>query len=65
MLMSKIACSIFIRLYQLMTLGSQLMETLDIPKELGIFYVFLLTVPLYILWDQFITFQVTLITPPH
>ena len=39
------------------------METLDIPKELGLFYVTFLNVPLYIQWDQFIIFQVTLPTP--
>ena len=41
------------------------METQDILKELGIFYVTFLTVTLYIQWDQFIIFQVTLPTPYH
>ena len=35
------------------------------PKELGLFYVVLLTVPLYIRWDQFIIAQATLPTPSH
>ena len=35
------------------------------PKELGLFYIDFLTVPLYIQWDQFIIVQVTLTTPSH
>ena len=34
-------------------------------QKLGLFYVVSLTVPLYIQWDQFIIFQVTLPTPYH
>ena len=41
------------------------MATWDIPKELGSFYADYITVPLYIMWDQFITFQVTRKTPYH
>ena len=41
------------------------METRDMPKGLGLFYVAFLTVPLYIQLDQFITIQVTLPTPYH
>ena len=36
------------------------METQDMPKELGLFYVALLTFRLYIQLDQFIIVQVTL-----
>ena len=35
------------------------------PKGLGLFYVALLTVPLYIKWDQFIIAQFILPTPYH
>ena len=35
------------------------------PKELGLFYVVFLTVPLYIQWDHFIIFQVNSPTPSH
>ena len=35
------------------------------PKELGLFYVALPTVKLYIQWDQFIIVQITLPTPSH
>ena len=41
------------------------METQDIPKELGLFYVDFLTVQLYIHLDQFIIFQFTLPTLYH
>ena len=41
------------------------METRYMPKELGLFYVVFLTVPLYIQWEQFIIFQVTLPTPSY
>ena len=41
------------------------MATQDMPKELGLFYIFFQTLPLYILWDQFITVQVTLPIPSH
>ena len=42
-----------------------LMETQDMPKEMRLFYVILLTVSLYIWWYQFIIVQVTLPTPSH
>ena len=35
------------------------------PKEMRLLYVFFQTVPLYIVWDQFITVQVTLLIPYH
>ena len=35
------------------------------PKDLGLFYVSLPTVTLYIQWEQFIIFQFTLPTPSH
>ena len=35
------------------------------PKELGLFHVAFLNVPLYIQWDHFIIVQVTLPTPSH
>ena len=35
------------------------------PKELGLFYVILLTTPLYNQWDQFTTVQVNLTIPPY
>ena len=41
------------------------METRDMTKELGLFYVAFLTVPLYIQLDQFIIVQVTLPTLYH
>ena len=41
------------------------MEKRNIPKELGLFYVALMTVPLYIQWDQCIIVHVTLPTPSH
>ena len=41
------------------------METRDMHKELVLFYVTYLNVPLYIQWDQFIIVQVTLPTPSH
>ena len=41
------------------------METQDMPKGLGLFYVAFLTVPLYIQLDQFIIVQVTLTTLYH
>ena len=42
-------------------LRNWLMETWDITKELELFYVALLTVPLYIQWDQFVIVKVN----PH
>ena len=41
------------------------METRDMPKELGLFYVAFLTVQLYIQLEQFISVQVTLPTLYH
>ena len=35
------------------------------PNELGLFYVALLTVPLYIQWDQLIIVEITLPTPSY
>ena len=37
----------------------------NIPKDLGLFYVAFITVPLYIQYYQFIIVQVTLPTPSH
>ena len=48
-----------------MPLREWLMETQDIHKELGLFYVAFLTVPLYIQWYQFIILQITLPTLSH
>ena len=59
-LKSKIACHNFLCLSQPRPLWNWLMETRDMPKELGLFYDTFLTVQLYIQWDQFIIFQVTL-----
>ena len=44
---------------------NMIMETKDTAKELGLFYIVLLTVPLYIQWEQFIIVQVTLPTPSN
>ena len=41
------------------------METQEIPKELGLFYVALLNIRLYIQSDHFIIVQVTLTTLYH
>ena len=41
------------------------MTTWDIPKEVGLFHVILLTEPLYNQWYQFITVRVTLSIPYH
>ena len=41
------------------------MEKREIPKELGLFYVIFLTVPLYIQRYQFIIVQFTLPTPSY
>ena len=65
MFQSQISCHTFLCLYQPKPLWNWLMEIQDTPKELGLFYVFLLPVPLYIQWDQFIILQVTLPTPSH
>ena len=65
MLQSKIDYHAFICLSQPRTLRNWLIETRDMNNELGLFYVVLITVPLYIQWDQFIIVQVTLPTPSH
>ena len=65
MLQSQILCHIFLYLSQPRTLWNWLIETRDMPKELLLFYVSLLTVTLYIQWYQFIIVQVTLTTPSH
>ena len=55
----------FYILSQVKTLQNWLMETWYMPKKLLTIYVFLLTVPLYIQWNTFIIFQVTLATSSH
>ena len=65
MLQSQIVCHTFLCFYQPRPLWNFLMETWDMPKELGLFYAVLLTFPLYIQWYQFIIFQATLSTPYH
>ena len=55
----------FICSFQPRPLWNWLMETWDIPKQLELFYVIFLSVPLYIHWEQFIIVQVTLPTPSH
>ena len=62
---SQIACHTFLCLSQPRTLWNYLMETRNIPKELGLFYVAFLTVWSYIQLDQFIIVQVTLPTLSH
>ena len=42
-----------------------IMETRDMPNQLGLFYVFFITFPLYIQCYQFNIFQITLTTPSH
>ena len=64
-LQSQIACHTILCLSQPRPLHSWIMETLDMTKELGLFYAFFLTVSLYIQWYQFIIIQVTLPTPSH
>ena len=64
-LMSQIACHTFLCSYQTSPMWICLMEKRDMPKELGLFYVIFLTVPLYIRWDQFFIVQVTLPTPSY
>ena len=63
MLLSQIACHTFLCLYQPRPTWNFLIETRDMPKELGLFYIVFLTVPLYIQWEQFNIVQVTLPTP--
>ena len=65
MFQPQIACRNFLFLNQPMTLQNWIMETREIPKELGLFYDILLTVLLYIQLDKFIIFYVTLPTPSH
>ena len=62
LLQLKIECYTFLCLYQPRPLWNWIMETRYIPKELGLCYVALLTVWLYIQLDQFIIVQVTLPT---
>ena len=64
-LQSKIACHNFIGLSQTRPLWNWLMERRDMPKELGLFYVALLTVLFYIQLDQFIIVHVNLPTLSH
>ena len=65
MLLSQISCHTFLCFYQPRKMLNWPMETQNIHKELGLFYAVLLTVLLYIRWDQCIFFQVTLTTPSH
>ena len=65
MLQSQIACHTFLCLYQPRPLRNWLTETRCMPKQLGLFYVAFLTVPVYIQWEQFIIFQVAVPTPSH
>ena len=65
MLQSQIACHTFLCLSPPRPLWNWLMETLDMPKGLGLFYLAFLTVPLYIQLYQFIIVQVTLPTQYH
>ena len=64
-LQSQIACHTFLCLSPPRPMWNWLMETRDMPKELGLFYVAFLTVRLYIKLDQFIIIQVTLPTLYH
>ena len=65
MLQSQIACHTFLCMSQPKPLWNWLMETRDITKELGLFYVSFLPVWLHVQLDQFIIFQVTLPTLYH
>ena len=65
MLQSQIECDNVLCLYQSRPLWNCTMETRYIPKEFRLCSVTFLTVQLYIQWDQFIIFQVTLPTPSH
>ena len=65
MLQSKIACHTFLCLYQPRPLWNWLMETRDMPKELGLFYVAPPNIWLYIQLDYFIISQFTLTTLSH
>ena len=55
----------FLHLSQPRSPWNWLMETRYMPKELVIFFVAFLTVPLYIQWNHFIIFHVNLPTPSH
>ena len=61
----KIACLTFLCFLPLMALWNWLMETRDMTKELILFYIVFLTVPLYIQWYKFIIVQFTLPTSSH
>ena len=65
MFQSQIICHNFLCLSQPRPPKNWLMKKRDMPKELGLFYVFFLTVPLYIQWYQFIIFHITLPIPSH
>ena len=62
MLQSQISCHTFLCLSQPRALWNWLMETSYMTKELGLFYVTFLNVPLFIHLYQFIIVQVTLPT---
>ena len=61
----QIACHTFLCFSPPRPLWNWIMETRDMPNELGLFYVAFLTVRLYIQLDQFIIVQVTLPTLYH
>ena len=65
MLLSQIAYHTFLCFLQPMPLWDYLMEIWDMPNNLGLFRVVLLTVPLYNWQEHFIIVQVTLPTPYH
>ena len=64
-LLPQMLCPAFIYLYQPRSLLNWIIETRDVPNELGLFYVVLPTVPLYVQWYQFVIFQIALPTPSH
>ena len=63
MLDLKIVCHIFLCLFWTKPMWNWLIKTRDMPKELALFYDVFQTVPLYILWYQFITVHVSLPIP--
>ena len=65
MLQSQIVCHTFPCFSQPSALWNWMIETRDMPKDSGLFYVVFPTVSLYIQWGQFIIVQVTLPTPSH
>ena len=65
MLQSQVTCHNLMFLSQPRLLLNQLMSTFYMPNELGLYYVAVLTVLLYIQLDQFIIVQVTLPTLSH